>query len=35
MQTFTAQAIEEGFLKERPIKDSEIPFFENLNYPNI
>ena len=35
MQTFTAQAIDEGFLKERPIKDSEISFFENLNYSNI
>ena len=32
MQKFTTQAIDEGFLKERPIKDSEIPFFENLNY---
>ena len=27
--------IDEGFLKERPIKDSEISFFENLNYSNI
>jgi len=35
MQTFTAQAIDEGFLKERPINDSEISFFENLNYSNI
>ena len=34
MQDVVHEGIQERFLKERPIGDSELHFFENLNYQN-
>lgn len=34
MQDVVHEGIKEGFLKERPVRDSELHYFENMNYQN-